>query len=274
MELNFDVFSQTETYIPLAKSIATALAVVVIGWIASKWAHRLSLKALGSRKIDESLSRFLANIVQYVVIAAAAVSALGAVGIETASVIAMLASAGLAVGLALQGNLANFASGVMILLFRPFQLNDKVTVAGQTGVVEDIGLFATTMGTPDNITIIVPNSQITGGVITNITRKGTVRGDIGIGVAYGTNLAAAEAVLLTAAQGSKYALSDPGASVALTGFGASSVDFTVMTWSTTGDYLDMLNDVRHRIYDGLNAAGIDIPFDQVVMHTAPAEAQE
>ena len=138
-------------------------------------------------------------------------------------------------------------------------------------MIEDIGLFATIMMTADNLTIIVPNSQITGGIIVNVTRKGVVRGSISIGVAYGTNLAEAEAVLLAATKSSPFVLDEPGVDLALVGFGASSCDFAVMPWSTTGNYLSMLHDVRHRVYVALNEAGIDIPFDQVVMHTAPTE---
>ena len=264
-------YAQIEPFVPLAQGIVTALAVLVFGWMASKWTLRLTLSALRSRKIDESLSRFLANFAQYAVLAVTALSALEAVGIQTASFLALLASAGLAVGLALQGNLANFASGVMILLFRPFQLGDKITVAGQTGDVEDIGLFASILVTPDNRTIIVPNSQVTGGVIVNITRKGVIRGSISVGVSYGTNLAQAEAVLLAAAKSSPFVLDDPGVNLALVGFGASSCDFAVMPWSTTGDYLSMLHDVHNRVYVALNEAGIEIPFDQVVMHSAVVE---
>ena len=121
-------------------------------------------------------------------------------------------------------------------------------------MIEDIGLFATIMMTA-----------------VNVTRKGVVRGSISIGVAYGTNLAEAEAVLLAATKSSPFVLDEPGVDLALVGFGASSCDFAVMPWSTTGNYLSMLHDVRHRVYVALNEAGIDIPFDQVVMHTAPTE---
>jgi len=260
---------QLAPFIPLAQGIVTAIAVLVIGWMASKWAHRMSIGGLRSRGVDESLVRFLANMAQYTVLAAAVVSALGAVGIETASVIALLASAGLAVGLALQGNLANFASGVMILFFRPFTLADMVTVAGQTGVVEDIGLFATTLITADNKTIIVPNAQATGGVITNITRRGSLRGEVDVGVAYGSNLQHVEQVLLTAAGSAQTVLQDPAPAIAFTGMGASSLDFKVLVWSDSGDYLAMLHDVRHRVYRALEDAGIDIPYNQIVVRYPP-----
>ena len=136
----------------------------------SKWAHRLARKAVGTRKLDEALGRFVAAIVQYTVLAATIITALGAVGIQTTSLVAVFASAGLAVGLALQGSLGNFASGVMLLFFRPFNLGDKIPGGGPHRRRRRIGLFATKLLTADNETIIVPNSAVTGGSIVNYTR--------------------------------------------------------------------------------------------------------
>lgn len=143
-----------------------------VGWVASKWAHRLLLKVCLRRKIDEALARFAASIVRYLVLAAAVIAALGKVGIESTSFIAILGAAGLAVGFALQGSLSNFASGVLMLLIRPVDIGQRVTVAGHTGVIEEIGLFATTLSTPDNETIITPNAKITDGSIINYAKIG------------------------------------------------------------------------------------------------------
>jgi small conductance mechanosensitive channel len=182
--------------------------------------------------------------------------------------VAILASAGLAIGLALQGSLANFAAGVMILIFRPFDLGDKVTAAGNTGKVNDIGLFATTLVTADNETIITPNSSITSESIINHTTRGTLRGNISVGVAYGANIDQAIQVMEKACRESDLVLEDPAPSVAFVGFGASSIDFVVRPWATSGDYLTMLHNVRVNLYDRLNEAEIEIPFDQIVVHNA------
>lgn len=149
-----------------------AYAPMLVGWVASKWAHRLLLKVCLRRKIDEALARFAASIVRYLVLAAAVIAALGKVGIESTSFIAILGAAGLAVGFALQGSLSNFASGVLMLLIRPVDIGQRVTVAGHTGVIEEIGLFATTLSTPDNETIIIPNAKITDDSIINYAKIG------------------------------------------------------------------------------------------------------
>ncbi|MCO4746998.1 MAG: mechanosensitive ion channel [Proteobacteria bacterium] len=253
---------------PVLFGIGMALVILILGWIFSKWANRAVTNAGTRSNLDEALKRFLASIAQYTVLAASVIAALGKVGVETTSLVAVFASAGLAVGLALQGSLSSFASGVMILFFRPFALGDKVTTGGETGVVEDIGLFATTLKTPDNHTIIVPNSSVTGGTITNYTKEGTVRGTVSAGVAYGADLEVVMTALLAAANKSSLVLKDPGAAVAFVDMAASSLNFNVMCWSQCDDYLGMLHEVRSNIYDELNAQGIDIPFDQIVIHKA------
>lgn len=263
-----EVPESLKAYLPFAQALAVTLAILVGGWIGSKWAQRLVLAAFRNRKLDEALGRFVASIAQYTVLTATVIAALGAVGVETTSLVAVFASAGLAVGLALQGSLANFASGVMILFFRPFDLGDKVTAGGHTGAIEDIGIFATTMITLDNETIIIPNSGITGGSIVNHTSRGTVRGTIEVGVAYGADVAQVIPVLQQAAGKGQGVLTDPGPAVAFVGLGASSLDFKVFAWSTPQDYLDMLHSVRIEVYNALNAAGIEIPFNQIVVHNA------
>ena len=190
---------------------------------------------------------------------------------ETTSLVAILGSAALAVGLALQGSLANFASGVMVLIFRPFTIGDVITAAGHTGKVDEIGLFATVMITPDNQKIIVPNAQATGGSIVNITVLGTRRVAVEIGVAYGTKPEEVMAILIKAAKSGDLVLADPEPAAALTSFGASSVNYTVFSWAKAADWLAVTGGTRVAVYNALNDAGIEIPFDQVVMHQAAAE---
>lgn len=264
-----DLFpEQLQPYAPLIVGAATALAIFLVGWIAAKWVYAICLRMARRSQMDEALARFLSSIAQYAVLAFAVIAALSKVGVQTTSLVALLGAAGLAVGLALQGNLSNFAAGVMILFFRPFTLDDRVSVAGKTGKVRDIGLFATTMITPANEKIIVPNGAITSDPIVNHTSEGTLRGGIAVGVAYGTNVEEAMRVMLAACTSAALVLEDPAPTVVFTGFGASSLDFEVRPWSTSADHMDMLHAVRISLYDGLNDAGIEIPFDQIVVHNA------
>lgn len=257
-----------QPYAGLIEGALLALAIFIIGWIVSKWANGLTKRLLKRGKVDEALSRFLGNIVQYAVLAAAVIAALEKVGVQTTSLVAIFASAGLAVGLALQGSLSNFASGVMILFFRPFSLDDVVTVAGVTAAVKDIGIFSTTVQTPDNDKIIIPNAKITGDVIKNHTVIGTRRAGIDIGVAYGSDIKEIEKLCMGVANANSLVLSDPGPGFAFTEMGASSINFKLFVFSKQEDWLAVQDQVRRGCYDALNEAGIDIPFDQVVVHNA------
>jgi len=243
-----------------------AIAILAVAWIASKWANSTMLKLFRRRKVDESLGRFVASLLQYTVLAFGVIAALNKVGVETTSVVAIFATAGLAVGLALQGSLSNFASGVLLLLFRPLNVGDTVTAGGHFGNVEEIGLFATTMTSLENEKIIIPNSAITGGSIVNHTCRGTRRGSVEIGVAYGTDLKVAMAALERAIKKAALVINEPAPSVAFVGFGGSSVDFEARGWCQAENYLDMLHNIRVAVYDELNAANIEIPFPQMVVH--------
>ncbi len=257
-----------QPYSGLIVGAATALAIFVLGWIASKWVHAICLRLARKSQLDEALARFLASLAQYAVLAFAVIAALNKVGVATTSLVALIGAAGLAIGLALQGNLGHFASGVMLLLFRPFTLADRVKISGQDGKVTNIGLFASTLLTPGNAEIIVPNGKITSDVIVNYTSQRTLRGGIAVGVAYGTDLARAIEVMLTACRSIPAVLEEPEPTVYFKGFGASSIDFEVRPWATTDDYLPMLHDVSLALNDALEQAGIEIPFQQVVVHRA------
>lgn len=253
----------------LVVALAAGLAILTIGWIASKWANRILLRVARARRVDESLARFLAALAQYTVIAAATIAALGKVGVETTSVVALFASAGLAVGLALQGSLSNFASGVLLLIQRPLAIGDYVTLAGMAGTVDEIGLFATTLVSPDNDTIVIPNAQVTGGTIVNHSARGIRRSRVAVGVAYGG--APVEVVKLALARATEQVgviLRDPAPVVRFDGFGASSLDFVVFAWSRAADAIDAQDALRRAIHDELAAAKIEIPFPQMVVHRA------
>ncbi|MFT5582621.1 MAG: small conductance mechanosensitive channel [Cognaticolwellia sp.] len=251
--------------IEVGTNVLIAIVTLIIGWMIAGWIQKLVISQMTKRDVDVSVSRFLGSIVRYMLIAATLIAALAKVGVETTSVIAILGSAGLAIGLALQGSLGNFASGVMILFFRPFQVGHVVEAAGSTGMVKDIGLFATTMQTPSGETIIIPNSAITGGSITNYATHGKRRAHIDVGVDYGTDITVVSDILAAAARDSALVLEDPDVAVVFVNLGASSIDFTVMVWVEWADWIAVQGDVRTRCYDALNKAHIGIPYQTITL---------
>ncbi len=255
---------------PLIVGVVSALLIFLIGWLLSKWTHTVVAKLMRRRKADESIVRFLAALGQYLVLAATVIAALAHVGVETTSLVALLGTVGLAIGLALQGNLSHFASGVMLLVFRPFIVGDYVEGGGKSGTVAEVGLFATVLTTPDNHKVIVPNSAITSSAIINYSALGRRRATIEVGVAYGSDIEQVSALLREAADGIEPALQDPEPGVVFTGFGASSLDFKLLVWAENEHFFPMQNQVRKAVYDRLNAAGVDIPFNQIVVHQAAA----
>ena len=258
--------------LPIALSASLGMVILVVGWVVSKIVGSAVTKAAQRGKVQVELARFFGSMARYAVLAATVIAALERMGVQTTSLVAVFASAGLAVGLALQGSLQNFAAGVMILLFRPFSIGDKITAGGHTGVVEDIGLFATTLMTPGNDKIIIPNGGVTGGSISNHTVMGSIRGTVEVGIGYGSDLNRAIEVVTKAAASAEFVLADPAPAVAFTNFGASSLDLAIHCWTQSENYLGMLHNVRVAVYDALNEAGIEIPFDQVVMHQAEVDA--
>jgi small conductance mechanosensitive channel len=266
-----EVAGWTQFIAGYATAALLAIVILVIGFILAGWVRNLIVKACGKAKLDPTLSRFLGQLGRYAILVMALVATAQTVGIETTSFVAVLASVGFAIGLAMQGSLGHFASGILILVFRPFVLSDRVQIGGSTGVVTEIGLFATTLLTADNITIMVPNGSITGAVITNYTREGTLRGSIGVGVAYGADLQKVQQVCLAAARSVPQVLEDPAPAIAFTDMAASSLNFNLMPWSTAADFLAMQHNVRVAVYDALNAEGIEIPFNQIVVHQAPTD---
>ena len=251
--------------IPLGMDVIFAILIFVVGSSVSKWVQRLVVDVVAKRGLDQALGNFFGAMARYAVLAAAVIAALGKVGVQTTSLVAIFASAGLAVGLALQGSLANFASGVMILFFRPFDLMDVITAAGTTARVMDIGLFATTMATPDHRTYVVPNAAIMGGTIINLSKEGRIRGSVDIGVAYGSDVAQVQQVCLAAAAKSPHVMKDPAPAFAFVNMGASSIDFQVHCFTTPDVLLDMLHDVRLNCYNDLGAAGIEIPYQTITL---------
>lgn len=259
------VQSLDQWVVDYAIQVAGALILLIAAWIAAGWARRVTLRSLQRAGIDETLTKFFSNIARYVVLIAAVLMALSTFGIETTSFAAVLAAAGFAIGMALQGTLGNFSAGVMLLTFRPFKVGDVVSVAGVTGKVNEIELFTTSLDTPDNRRLIVPNGQVFGNTIENITFHPVRRVDVAVGTDYGADLAQAREVLERVAA-EHNAIEDKDPQVLLTDLGDSSINWQVRAWCKTEDYFGAKDALTHAVKDALDAAGIGIPFPQRDVH--------
>lgn len=250
-----------------AFSIVMAILIFVIGkWTVTKLVSLFSKLLKKSKNVDETLANFLENIVYYVLLVVVVLAALGELGIETTSFLAILGAAGLAVGLALKDSLGNFASGVMIILFKPFKIGDVVTAAGITGTVKEVGLFNSIFTTPDNQKIIIPNAQITSGTITNINANDTRRVDLIIGIGYDDDIKKTKEVLLDIVNSNEKVLLEKGITVVVAELADSSVNFAVKAWTKTSDYWDVKFALTETIKLRFDEEGISIPFPQQDVH--------
>jgi len=243
-----------------------ALIILIIGRILAGIIRGLLKKALNKSKVDPTFVGFAGNMAYGAILVFAVVAALGKFGVETASIIAVMGAVAFAVGLALQGSLANFASGVMLLLFRPFRVGDFVEVADVAGSVKEIDLLTTIMDTPDNLRIIVPNGKIFGDIIKNYSTNDTRRMDIPCGIAYGASIGDAQKVAMELVQADDRILKDPAPAVVVGNLGDSSVDLIVRFWVKRVDFWDVKFDMTKGIKEKLDNAGIEIPFPQRVVH--------
>lgn len=246
--------------------IVGALAILVIGnWLAKKIAA-IFVRMMDRNNVDVTLTKFLKNIVYYALLTAVVIAAAGQLGINTTSFLTVVGAAGLAIGLALKDSLANFSAGVMLILFRPFKVGDVVTVAGETGAVEEITIFNTVMNTPDNQRKIIPNGIITSGTITNITANDTRRIDMVFGIGYDDDIKKAEQLLNEIVRAESKVLNDPKPTVAVAELADSSVNFVVRPWVKTDDYWEVKFVLTENIKLALDEAGISIPFPQQDVH--------
>ena len=245
---------------------AIALVIFLIGSRVAKFCSNLTEKGFAKKKVDKAVGSFVASIVFTLVFAVTILMALSQIGIETTSFIAILGAAGLAVGLALQGSLSNFASGVLIILLRPFKSGDFVEAGNKMGTVKKIEIFSTELRTPDNKVIIVPNSQIMSGAITNFSRESTRRIDLVIGVSYDADLRQAKEVLKSVLDAETRILKDPAYTVAVSELGDSSVNFVVRPWVNAADYWPTYWSLMENIKIALDDANIAIPFPQMDVH--------
>lgn len=277
LEKNIEVLTKDiKSYIPdniveilgsLAFSLLMALLIFVIGkWLVNKVVTVLGKVLRKVKGMDETLIKFLENIVYYALMIVVLLTALGKLGVETTSFLAILGAAGLAIGLALKDSLGNFASGVMIILFKPFKVGDVVTAAGVTGSVTEVGIFNSIFTTPDNQKIIIPNGAITSGSITNINANDTRRVDLLIGIGYNDDIKKAKDVLTSIVTSNEKVLIDKGITVAVSELADSSVNFVVRAWVNTPDYWDVKFTLTETIKTTFDKEGITIPFPQQDVH--------
>jgi len=246
--------------------VIAAIVILVVGRVFAGWARRLTRKGLERGNVDPTLVPFVAKLVYYAVMAVVVIAVLNRLGVATTSVVAIFGAASLAVGLAMQGTLANFASGVMLLIFRPFDLGDYVDAGGTAGTVMEIGIFATTLKSPDNIKITVPNSQIYGATISNYNGNDTRRIDLVMGISYDDNIQTAIDTIRRIVTAHELVLADPEPQIAVSNLGDSSVDLVVRPWCNTPDYWTVRFELNRSLKEGLEAAGCSIPYPQRDVH--------
>jgi len=256
MEINEDfVTTIVEVASAWGVRVVGAVALLVIGRIVCGALRRTTRRALERSSIDASLVPFLSSLVYYVALAIVVIAVLNLFGIQTASVIAVFATAGLAIGLAMQGTLSNFAAGVMLLIFRPFKIGDYVEVAGTAGSVQEIGIFSTVLHTPDNVKITVPNSSIYGDTVKNYSANDTRRNDLVIGISYDDDITRAIETVRKVLSSDSRVLENPEAVVAVGDLGDSSVDLVIRPWCAGSDYWPLRFDLMRRLKEDLETSG-------------------
>lgn len=246
--------------------IIAAIVIFYIGRFIAKGVRRFLERSLLSRGVDKAVVSFVCSIVYVIIFIATALMALSQIGVQTTSFIAILGAAGLAVGLALQGSLANFASGILIILFRPFKSGDFIDAGGITGTVDKIEIFQTIMKTPDNKLVIVPNAQITGGAITNYSAEPIRRVDLLIGISYDADLRKAKQILTDIIKQDSRVLAEPAPVIAVAALADSSVNIHLRPWVNSADYWGVYWDTLEKVKLTFDEQGIGIPFPQMDVH--------
>lgn len=247
-------------------SVLAAFAILFIGFLLGGWARR-RLTSLGGKHqhLDITLFNFLGNVARYIIVGFSVLFVLNTFGVQTTSFVAVIGAAGLAIGLALQGTLSNVAAGVMIVFFRPIKIGDFVEVSGQMGTVKEITLNFTELSAVSNVQIIIPNSQVWGNTITNYSSYPTRRAEWIFGVGYGANLKLAEDTIRQTILADPRAKTDPEPFIQVNNLGDFSVDFLVRVWCDSGDYFTFQADMKRKVKEALDAAGVDIPFPTTTM---------
>jgi small conductance mechanosensitive channel len=264
---NIDINKMIDTYvIPWGINIAMAIAIFIVGKIVVNILCKVMTKILSKSKMDDMLIKFMVSILRAILLLFVVIAALDQLGVDTTSLIALLGAAGLAVGLALQNSLSNFAAGVMLIVFRPFKAGDFVEVAGTAGVVETINIFSSTLRTGDNKEVIIPNGAIYGGTITNYSARETRRVDMVFGIGYDDDIKKAKELLEKIVTSDERVLAEPAPVIAVSELADSSVNFVCRPWVKTGDYWAVMWDITEEVKLQFDANGISIPYPQMDVH--------
>ena len=259
--------------IPWGIKIVSAILIYVIGRWITKLVVKSVAKLMIKSNVDASLTKFAGNIIGAVLTIFVLIAAIEQLGVDTTSIMAIFAAAGLAVGLALKDSLSNFSAGVMLIIFKPFKLGDFVNAGGSSGVIEEIQIFNTIMRTGDNQEIIIPNSHIYGGSITNVSARDTRRIDLVIGIGYDDNIGTAKSVIEDIISSNALILNDPAPTIMVLELGESCIDIAVRPWVKTGDYWGVRAELLQTIKETFDEKGISIPYPQRDVHmiTNPME---
>ncbi len=268
---NFDIQKIIADYTPTVMDFALQLLMAIIIFVVGKWIAKLITKILRNllirTKVDDILADFVSALVKGALLLVVIIASLDQLGVDTTSLVALIGAAGLAVGLALQNSLQNFAAGVMLLVFRPFKAGDFVEAAGVAGVIEGISIFSTIMRTGDNKEMIIPNGAIYSGIITNFSAKDTRRIDMVVGIGYDDDIRKAKDILWEVLNADDRILQDPAPTVAVAELADSSVNFVVRPWVKSEDYWGVQFDFNEKIKTTFDEKGISIPYPQMDIHT-------
>ncbi|MFO4723860.1 small-conductance mechanosensitive channel MscS [Vibrio cholerae] len=265
-QVNTWLTNNSDLIIQYGVNIISAVLILFIGNIIVKAVAGSVAKVLKKKDMDKAVVDFIHGLVRYTLFIIVLIAALSRIGVQTASVVAVIGAAGLAVGLALQGSLSNFAAGVLIVAFRPFKSGDYVEIGGVAGSVDSIQIFQTVLKSPDNKMVVVPNSAVIGGAITNYSRHETRRVDMVIGVSYKSDLQKTKHVLRETLEKDPRILKDPDMTIGVLTLADSSINFVVRPWCKTEDYWAVYFDSMQAIKEALDANGIEIPFPQMDVH--------
>lgn len=268
IDLNHALNTLIQDGTSLGINIIKAALVFFVGRFIVKMINRLIKTILEKREIDPSVKSFVGSLVHILLMILLVVSVVGALGVQTTSFAALLASAGVAIGMALSGNLQNFAGGLVILIFKPYKVGDYIETQNQGGTVKEIQIFHTIISTPDNKVIYVPNGSLSSGVIVNYNTQVTRRIEWVFGVEYGEDYEKVKSVLAAILKKDTRILSDPAPYVALKALDASSVNITARVWVKSADYWDVYFDINKEVYTIFNEQGIGFPFPQLTVHQA------
>ncbi len=264
---DINISQLVDTYaVPWTINIVMALAIFVVGRLVAKLLVSIAKRVMRKAQVDNILVNFISSILRSALLLLVIIASLNQLGVDTTSLIALIGAAGLAIGLALQGSLQNLASGVMLVIFRPFDAGDQIEVAGVTGKVEKIGIFTTTLGTGDNREIIIPNGKIFSDTITNVSARNTRRIDMVFGIGYDDDIKKAKNIIERILDADDRILKDPKPLIAVAELADSSVNLNVRPWANTEDYWKVYFDTHEYIKLAFDAEGISIPYPQMDVH--------